>query len=67
LRGFTDAEGSFMITKITNRSNSFQFKFQIALHIDDIKVLELIQSTLNIGKIKIDSRNSAAVFYVTAK
>lgn len=56
-----------MITKITNRSNSFQFKFQIALHIDDIKVLELIQSTLNIGKIKIDSRNSAAVFYVTAK
>jgi hypothetical protein len=66
LRGFTDAEGSFMITKITN-SISFQFKYQIALHVDDIKVLELIQSTLNIGNIKMDSKNSAAVFYVTAK
>ena len=55
-----------MITKITN-SNSFQFKYQIALHKDDIKVLEFIKSTLNIGNIKMDSKNSAAVFYVTAK
>lgn len=67
LRGFTDAEGSFMITKITNGSNTFQFKYQISLHIDDLKVLEYIKRILNVGRIKMDPQNSAAVFYVTAK
>lgn len=55
-----------MITKITNCSNTFQFKFQISLHIDDLKVLEHIQRTFNVGKIQMDPLNSA-VFYVTAK
>jgi len=67
LRGFTDAEGSFMTTKITNGSNTFQFKYQISLHIDDLKVLEYIKRILNVGRIKMDPQNSAAVFYVTAK
>lgn len=50
--GFIDAEGSFKIKKDPRRSKSpFVFEFLINLHKDDIKVLEYIQTRLNLGKI----------------
>lgn len=58
-RGFVDAEGYFAI--ITNR-NSYSFIFGIGLHIDDLKVLEIIQQTLQIGKVYI--RSDKAEFLV---
>jgi len=61
LRGLTDGEGSFMLLK---KSDSYAFKFQIHLHIDDIKVLHYIQSTLGIGKVYING--SAARFVATS-
>lgn len=59
--GLTDGEGSFMLLK---RRDSYAFKFQIRLHIDDIKALHYIQSTLMIGKVYIFG--SAAQFVVTS-
>jgi hypothetical protein len=61
LSGLTDGEGSFMFLK---KQDSYGFKFQIHLHIDDIKVLHYIQSTLGIGKVYING--SAARFVVTS-
>ena len=50
--GFVDAEGCFNLKKDPRRSKSpFFFEFLINLHIDDRKVLEYIQTRLNIGKI----------------
>lgn len=50
--GFIDAEGSFKIKKDSRRSKSpFVFEFLINLHKDDLKVLEYIQTRLNLGKI----------------
>ena len=46
--GFTDSEGSFMIER---RLDSYLFKFQIHLHIDDIEVLYFIQKTLGVGRV----------------
>lgn len=48
LRGFVDGEGCFAIKKT---QHGYQFEFQIELHIDDIAVLNLLQSKLNIGKV----------------
>lgn len=49
--GFIDGEGSFK--KDSGRSKSpFVFEFLINLHRDDLKVLEDIQTRLNLGKIK---------------
>lgn len=53
--GFTDAEGSFLIS--IDR-NYVRFRFKISLHIDDIETLKTIKSKLNIGIIVIEkSRN----------
>ena len=60
LCGLTDGEGSFMLLK---KQDSYGFKFQIQLHIDDIKVLHYIQSTLGVGKVYLNG--SAAQFVVT--
>lgn len=50
--GFVDAEGCFNLKKDYRRSKSpFLFEFLINLHKDDRKVLEYIQTRLNIGKI----------------
>jgi len=49
-RGFTDAEGSFNITR--KRDKFYSFSFEIKLHIDDISVLNYIQVSLQgIGKV----------------
>jgi hypothetical protein len=65
LAGFTDAEGNFSITlrknKISDHENSITYSsvkgvmltFQIGLHIDDIKTLEIIKDKLQCGKISI--------------
>ncbi len=58
-RGFTDAEGYFVIT---NNRNNYTFVFGVGLHIDDLKVLESIQQTLQIGKIY--TRSDKAEFVV---
>lgn len=58
--GLTDGEGSFMFLRTRD---GYGFKFAIQLHIDDIKMLHLIQSTLKIGKVYITG--SAARFVVT--
>lgn len=46
--GFTEGEGNFLIT--IDR-NYVKLRFKISLHIDDLKVIEIIQSNLNIGRI----------------
>jgi len=48
-RGFTDAEGCFIITHL--RDKFWRFSFEMKLHIDDVKVLMFIQNTLGIGKV----------------
>lgn len=48
-RGFTDAEGCFMIKPVNDRI--FGFLFEIGLHVYDTNVLHFIQKTLGIGKV----------------
>lgn len=61
-RGFTDAEGCFMLSR--NSKSSFKFTFTIGLHKDDIAVLKFIQDTLGgIGKI---NEYSTKAFYIIA-
>jgi hypothetical protein len=66
-RGFCDAESNFTI-RIRKRNDKsvqgFEFIFRIALHIDDLKVLKIIQDKLNCGKI-IRNRNTY-VFLVSS-
>lgn len=58
LRGLTDGEGSFMLLK----QGSYNFKFQIQLHIDDLEVLYFIQKMLGMGKVYING--TAGMFCV---
>lgn len=54
--GFIDAEGNFHLSLKDFKDNTFRFPqltFQIALHIDDLKTLKLIQSKLHCGLITI--------------
>lgn len=64
-RGFTEAEGSFIISRGTG--NKFQFFFEISLHIDDIKVLYYIRDTLQIGEVCIRDKISQAKFIVRSQ
>lgn len=57
-RGFVDAEGFFLIRP--NRGN-YTFVFGIGLHIDDLKVLEFIQKTLQMGKIYTKSDDASII------
>lgn len=50
LSGLADSEGSFIILK---KQDGYRFQFQIHLHIDDLKMLLFIQSTLSTGKVNI--------------
>ena len=59
--GFTDAEGSFLIT--IDR-NYVKLRFKISLHIDDLKVLQIIQSNLNIGRITEEKNRNRGSFIV---
>lgn len=58
LSGFTDAKGNFLIT--IDREY-VKFIYKISLHIDDINVLYLIKSKLNIGRVTVDSSCSFIV------
>ena len=55
-RGFTDAEGSFIIAK--GKGNVFSFNFVIGLHLDDKDTLEFISNTLGFGKIIVNSKEA---------
>jgi len=55
-RGFTDAEGCFLIAK--GKGNVFSFSFVIGLHLDDLGALEYICNTLGFGKITVNSKDA---------
>jgi len=59
--GFTDGEGNFLIS--IDR-NYVKLRFKISLHIDDIKVLQVIQSNLNIGRITVEPNRNRGSFIV---
>ena len=61
LSGFTDGEGNFSIT--LDRTY-IRFRFKINLHIDDLQVLNLIKSNLNIGRIIIEEKRNSCAFVV---
>lgn len=62
-RGFTDAEGSFLIGK----DQGFKFRFKIELHIDDKEVLYFIQNTLGIGKVVFFKSKVSFVVYAQSE
>lgn len=62
-RGFTDAEGCFIIQPRDNKY--FYFKFEIYLHKDDALLLEYIAKKLGVGKVYI--REHFATFTVVNK
>ena len=62
LRGFTDAEGCFLVVKT---GNTFAFRFLIKLHVDDASILDFIQKTLGIGRVTI--YQSSAIFSITSQ
>lgn len=66
-RGFCDAESNFLV-RIRKGSDGkligFEFIFRIALHIDDLEVLKIIQDKLKCGKI-VKNRNTF-VFWVSS-
>lgn len=61
--GFTDAEGNFLIT--LDRAY-VKFRFKISLHIDDVEVLNVIKSNLNIGRVTLESSRNRCSFIVEA-
>jgi hypothetical protein len=61
-RGFTDAEGSFIIVK--GLGNGFSFHFVIRLHIDDKGVLDYIKKTLGLGTVTVSKTKPEVVFLV---
>ena len=61
LAGFTDGEGNFSI--MLDR-NYIRFRFKISLHIDDLEVLNVIKSNLNIGKIIVEEKRNSCAFVV---
>lgn len=66
--GFTDAEGNFSINIVWNKDKTsikISFIFKIALHIDDIKSLYIIQERLGIGNITINK--NMCIFTVSNK
>ena len=65
-RGFTDAEGSFIITP-NNKGANFLFKFAISLHIDDLNVLTFIRDSLSLGSVKEYPDHGYATYSVTTQ
>ena len=62
LRGFVDGEGTFVISHTTGQY--YSFIFQIWLHKDDHKVLNLIQNTLGFGQVLSNDSRNAVYFRV---
>lgn len=76
LAGFTDAEGNFSITlryndptkKSLDKSlpySSVSLTFQIGVHIDDLRALELIKQKLQCGSISISKVNNRCNYFVS--
>lgn len=67
--GFTDGEGNFSINASYNEDKTkikrVNFEFRIALHIDDISVLEYIRDRLQVGNVRKFNANTMAVWSVT--
>ena len=64
--GLCDAESNFLIRKRLNEKkevSGFEFVFRIALHKDDLKVLEYIKETLGCGRI--NSERDTCIFTVS--
>lgn len=59
--GFTDGEGNFSITL---DRGYIRFRFKINLHIDDLEVINIIKSKLNIGRIIVEENKSSCAFVV---
>ena len=59
--GFTDGEGNFSI--MLDRTY-IRFRFKISLHIDDLEVLNVIKSNLNIGNIIVEEKRNSCAFVV---
>lgn len=59
--GFIDGEGNFSI--FLDRAH-IRFRFKINLHIDDLQVLNIIKSNLNIGHIIIEEKRNSCAFVV---
>lgn len=59
--GFTDAEGNFLISL---DRNYVKFRFKISLHIDDIGVIYIIKSKLNIGNVTVENSRNRCSFIV---
>lgn len=61
--GFTDSEGCFRIAR--KKGNTFEFIFQIRLHIDDKDALIYIKDTLKIGTVIFSLKDHKATFRVS--
>lgn len=59
--GFTDGEGNFSITL---DRGYIRFRFKINLHIDDLEVLNIIKSKLNVGRIIVEENRNSCAFVV---
>jgi hypothetical protein len=67
-RGLVDGEGCFSIIPIKRNNNiSFNFRFVINLHKDDIFMLQTIHNKLNIGSVYEYKGNHFAQYSVTKK
>ncbi len=63
ITGFSDAESSFIISIYKDEKNKLKWRvspyFSIHIHIKDLPLLELIQNTLGVGKVRKDSKSTA--------
>lgn len=68
ITGFSDAEGTFIIT-ITKNSKLYvgwkvKVMFKIGLDIKDYDLLQCIQGFFGVGKVTLDTKNNTCVFQV---
>jgi len=68
ITGFSDAESSFIISIYRDENNKLKWRvsayFSIHIHIKDLPLLELIQKTLGVGKVR-KNRKSTVLFRVS--
>ena len=64
--GFIDAEGCFKFKPRyrNDRIISFQFEFEIHLHIDDLNLLDLIKKTLKMGNVYANNNRNSCSFVI---
>lgn len=67
--GFSDGESNFSInitySEDKTKVSRVNFEFRIALHIDDIRVLEFIRDRLQVGNVRKYNVDTMAVLSVT--